>query len=71
MLFAPFQLSLNRCPYKIGAVFPVIQHRLDPVESAPWKPGLHIFGPHLFSSHGDYFSYEVLTTPNISNMSYS
>jgi hypothetical protein len=58
---APFQLPLDGRPHEVRPVFGFLQDGLDPVESPLGEPSLHVLGPHLFSDHDDYFSYEVLT----------
>ena len=55
------QFPLDRCPDKGGPIFGFVQNRVNPVKGSPGEPGLHVLRPQLFSSHDDYFSYEVLT----------
>jgi hypothetical protein len=61
MPFSALQLPLDGGSHKIGAVLVFGQNGLNPVECPLGEPGHHVLGPHLFSAHDDYFSYEVLT----------
>jgi hypothetical protein len=61
MTFSTLQLTLYRLADEICPIFPLDQNAFNPGERPGWEPGLHILRPQLFPSHGDYFSYEVLT----------
>lgn len=61
MLFPPFEFPFHGPAHKVRPVLTVLQDGVYPVERPLGEPGLHVLGPHLFSAHDDYFSYEVLT----------
>lgn len=70
MTLAAFQLALDGRPDEVRPVFVLVQNGIDPGECPLREPGLHVLGPKFFASHGDYFSYEVLTARPISHMTY-
>jgi hypothetical protein len=58
---SPFQFPIDSLPNEGRPVLTLLQDGLNSVECPLGEPGLHVLGPHLFSAHDNYFSYEVLT----------
>lgn len=70
MTLAPFQLALDGLADQVRPALALPEHGVHPFERPFGKPGDHILGPKPCASHGDYFSYEVLTARPISHMTY-